>query len=170
MQREGRALAAFEPKFVTVSCCCQLEAIATLKRELPNAAVLGVTVLTSFGESDSQDVLGLPIAEAVERLTCHGKLAGVDGVVCFAKFATRVRAVLGPGAEVVCPNVRPVWAAFKGEPNDQNPGLRVTLAEAIYGGATRLVVGRPIVVRSKRREAVDRTVDEIRRAVESATR
>jgi len=73
-------------------------------------------------------------------------LAGLGGVVCSPHEASHERMRWGSG-EVVTPGVRPLGA----DKGDQSRVL--TPAEAILAGASRIVVGRP-VLQAKKPEAV----------------
>jgi orotidine-5'-phosphate decarboxylase len=101
--------------------------------------VLAVTVLTSFGDVDL-DELGLHgcVQDQVLRLSALALAHGCQGVVASAREATALRHELKGDFAIVTPGVRPAGA----EPGDQ---ARVaTPAEAIAAGATHIVVGRPI--------------------------
>lgn len=101
--------------------------------------ILGVTVLTSFDETDLAD-LGYTRtpADLVRHLVSKGIEAGVDGFVCSPLEVAEVRAATGPTATLVTPGVRPAGA-------DTGDQKRVaTPAQAIASGATYLVIGRPI--------------------------
>jgi orotidine-5'-phosphate decarboxylase len=124
-------------------------------------AVLAVTVLTSTGD-DGLSAVGVPgnASEQVVRLAQLAKASGVDGIVCSPHEAARVREIMGAGAFIITPGVRPVWA----EAGDQ---ARIsTPRAALDAGASHLVVGRPITA------AVDpaSAVDEILREAEGAQR
>jgi len=101
--------------------------------------ILGVTVLTSFDETDLADLgYARTPSELVRHLVAKGIEAGVDGFVCSPLEVAEVRAATGPGATLVTPGVRAAGA----EVGDQK---RVaTPAQAIASGASYLVVGRPI--------------------------
>lgn len=116
-----------------------------LKTPGSGVKLLGVTVLTHLGPADLA-AMGL----APEYADNPGKLvllraqlaraAGCDGVVCAGSEAQAVKAACGPDFLVVCPGIRPTWAAVPGD--DQR---RITTPyEAIRAGADYLVVGRPI--------------------------
>jgi len=108
--------------------------------------ILAVTVLTSVGGGRSRDVLGLA------RTALN---AGCDGVVASAREAKALRAAFGPKPLIVCPGVRPAWAAS----NDQQ--RIATPAEAIASGASALVVGRPITAAADPRQAAARILGEM---------
>jgi len=105
----------------------------------PNLIVLGVTVLTSFSDSDVEEVgAGSSLPDQVVRLAKLALENGCQGIVTSAREAARVRKELGQNFTIVTPGVRPAGAALE----DQ---VRVvTPAEAIAAGASQIVVGRPI--------------------------
>ena len=118
--------------------------------------LLGVTVLTSFDQSDLED-LGYPCAveELVALRVRKAKESEIDGIVCSPLEAANVRKVLGPDGIIVTPGVRSPGAG-KG---DQK---RVaTLAEAISAGATYLVIGRQITRASDPRGEALRVFEEL---------
>ncbi|MBU0547607.1 MAG: orotidine-5'-phosphate decarboxylase [Candidatus Omnitrophica bacterium] len=94
--------------------------------------IVGVTLLTS--EKPEADALGIVLERA------HWvKEAGLDGVVCSALEARKVREAFGNEFIIVTPGIRPKGYSA----NDQK---RVTTArEAIDAGANYIVVGRPIL-------------------------
>ena len=103
--------------------------------------LLGVTVLTSLDERGLGAVFGRDVEDAgreadrLARLVCDAKLAGV---VCSAAEAARVRATVGAGRAIVTPGIRLAGDAV----HDQR---RVcTAGQAFRGGATHIVVGRPV--------------------------
>jgi orotidine-5'-phosphate decarboxylase len=89
--------------------------------------------------------------------------AGCAGVVCSGREASLVRAVVGPGAAIVTPGIRPTWQA---DAHDQR--RVVTPAEAIGAGADYLVVGRPIRDAADPGAAAGRIVEEISRVASSS--
>lgn len=132
-----------------------------LKRPLS----LAVTVLTSLGEAELKDELGIPAAveDQVVRLALLAKESGMDGVVASAAEVLPLRAALGPDFVLVTPGVRPSWAAA----NDQ---VRVvTPAEAMSLGSDYVVVGRPITAAADRRDAARRVLEEMEEGLERTT-
>lgn len=101
--------------------------------------LLGVTILTSMGESDLAEIgLGGNAFDHVMRLAALACSAGLDGVVCSAHEASLVRDRVGANFLRVTPGIRPASASR----DDQ---VRVmTPAQALAAGASYLVVGRPI--------------------------
>lgn len=102
-------------------------------------ATLGITVLTSMDDSTLHQVgIERPVREQVCAMARLTQEAGITGVVASPQEASDLREILGPGACIVTPGVRPKGSA-KG---DQS---RVaTPKEAFDAGASHIVVGRPI--------------------------
>lgn len=116
-----------------------LRAAVEAAKVRPELTILAVTVLTSMGGSDLEQI-GLPgtIEENVVHLATLALDCGCQGIVTSAREARAVRAKLGDGFAIVTPGVRPAGTAV----GDQ---VRVvTPAEAIAAGASHIVVGRPI--------------------------
>jgi orotidine-5'-phosphate decarboxylase len=101
--------------------------------------VLGVTVLTSMDDSDLNDAgYSLPARDLVILRARQALAAGMGGIVCSAREVGIVRQETGGLLALVTPGIRPSGA----ESGDQK---RVaTPAEAVFAGATHLVVGRPV--------------------------
>ncbi|PWG63464.1 orotidine-5'-phosphate decarboxylase [Sediminicurvatus halobius] len=97
-----------------------------------------VTVLTSHDEATLAE-LGLagPPAAAVDRLAGLAMAAGLDGMVCSAQEARRLRAAY-PRGRLVTPGIRPAGSSA----DDQRRVM--TPAAALAAGADDLVVGRPV--------------------------
>lgn len=118
--------------------------------------ILGVTVLTSFDESDLAD-MGYPcqVQELVALRVRNAKAAGIDGVVCSPLEAARVRETMGPDAVIVTPGVRSAGAGKGDQKRVATP------AEAMKAGATYLVIGRQITRADEPRAEALRILEEI---------
>ena len=116
-----------------------VEGAAAAAGDAARAQVIAVTVLTSMDQEALVSIgVESPVAEEADRLCRLARANGIDGVVCSPQEAARMRELLGEGALVVTPGVRPAGA----ELGDQS---RVaTPAQAIVSGASHIVVGRPI--------------------------
>lgn len=104
-------------------------------------ALLGVTVLTSHDTADLEQILGRGVPDVgfeAERLGKMAMQAGLAGVVTSGRDVVLLREALGPGPRIVVPGIRAEGDAKA----DQS--RTVTAAEAVKGGATHVVVGRPI--------------------------
>ncbi|MYZ49151.1 orotidine-5'-phosphate decarboxylase [Propylenella binzhouense] len=118
--------------------------------------LLAVTVLTSFDDADLAAAgYAAGAAELVLRRAKDARAAGMDGIVCSAREAAKVRAAVGPDMLLVTPGIRPAGAAA----DDQKRVM--TAAQAIGAGADCLVVGRPIVAAGDPLAAARAMLDEI---------
>ena len=109
------------------------------KDGLPRPALIAVTILTSMGTEDLEEV-GLnpsPAANVVTLAKLAG-LSGLDGVVASPQEISVIRKAMGKDFLILCPGIRPAWA----ETGDQRRTM--TPREAIAAGADYIVVGRPI--------------------------
>jgi orotidine-5'-phosphate decarboxylase len=102
--------------------------------------LLGVTILTSLGAGDLEEI-GLPagVEDEVLRLGGIAARAGLDGVVASARELTGLRGLLGKGAVIVVPGIRPAGEAAGDQVRVETP------ATALARGATYIVMGRPIL-------------------------
>lgn len=101
--------------------------------------VIAVTVLTSLADSDLARIgMAGTSDDAAARLAMAAREAGLDGVVCSAREAARIKREAGNDFLCVTPGIRPPWS----QADDQK--RTVTPAEALAAGADYLVVGRPI--------------------------
>jgi orotidine-5'-phosphate decarboxylase len=121
--------------------------------------LLGVTVLTSMDDADlaAAGYAGT-VEERVLARAVDAGAAGMDGIVCSAVEAGRLRAAVGPDLVLVTPGVRPRGAAAGDQKRVTTPG------EAIRAGADLVVVGRPILAAADRRAAAAGIVEEITEA------
>jgi len=122
--------------------------------------ILAVTVLTSLSDSDLQElgVSGNVLAQVL-RLGALARSAGCGGVVASAHEARELRRELGEAFEIVTPGVRPAGA------NKGDQARVLTPAEASAAGATRVVVGRPILEASDPRKTVQQILTDMEIAV-----
>lgn len=101
--------------------------------------LIAVTLLTSMDQSDLDDIgLSGEPAQIVERLAQLTQDCALDGVVCSALEASRLRQMLDKNFYLVTPGIRPLGRNV----DDQK---RVTTPQqAIQNGSDYLVIGRPI--------------------------
>jgi len=114
--------------------------------------LLGVTVLTSFDQSDLAD-LGYPCAveDLVALRVKNAREAGMDGVVCSPLELKRV----GGGLLTVVPGVRSVGASAADQKRVATP------ADAMRDGATYLVIGRQVTRAGDPKGEVEKILNEI---------
>lgn len=134
----AREASALDVRLLTVHATGAHDMIrAARESAAPDTQILAVTMLTSLDEAAISS-LGFEgdVQRCVSRLGRLALDAGADGLVCSAHELVALRGL--PGVRVV-PGVRPVG----GDVGDQK---RVATPEAaIKGGATYIVVGRPVV-------------------------
>ncbi|MDN3556990.1 orotidine-5'-phosphate decarboxylase [Halomonas maura] len=112
---------------------------ARLEQHGLSTHLIAVTVLTSMEAGDLAEVgVSATPAEQVERLAVLARDSGMDGVVCSAQEAERLRGLCGETFLKVTPGIRPATA----EAGDQRRIM--TPAAAMAAGSTHLVVGRPV--------------------------
>lgn len=149
-----QALRPLEPAVLTVHAAGGRAMMEDAKAAAPTGTkVVAVTMLTSLDARDlhSIGVKGDP-HEQVLRLTELAKAAGMDGIVCSGEEVKAAHAAWRDGFFVV-PGVRPA----EGSAGDQK--RVVTPRAALDGGASILVIGRPIT------QAAD--PDQAARAIEA---
>ena len=104
-----------------------------------------VTILTSMGAQDLSEVgiSGSP-EDAVSRLAALTDYCRLDGAVCSALEASRLRRERRPGFLLVTPGIRPpTESGAQQRPGDDQKRV-MTPKLALAAGASYLVIGRPI--------------------------
>lgn len=105
--------------------------------------LIGVTVLTSMGAEDLQE-LGIEVSpkDQVMRLAELAYRSGIDGVVCSAQEASSLRAKFGTDFKLVTPGIRLL-------DDDSHDQQRIcTPEQALKNGSDFLVIGRSITMAS----------------------
>lgn len=156
---DGILLKEAKPELLTTVCSAGVAAMQALKAELPDTEVLGVTVLTSLKDADTQAMFTCSTEEAVMRFAQVAANAKIDGLISSPKEAEMLRAKFGIVMSLNTPAIRPKWATVLDD--DQNPDRIMTPEKAVRAGADRIVVGRPIVKAEKPYDAVIWTLEEI---------
>jgi orotidine-5'-phosphate decarboxylase len=136
-----RAVAVWKPLFLTVHASGGKEMMEAAVSFAPKETrVLGVTLLTSLSEKAARASGWEAGVEAtVERLSDLARQSGLSGVVCSPHEAKKTRSSWGPKAEIVTPGVRLPGAQADDQARSKSP------SEAIADGASRIVIGRPIL-------------------------
>jgi orotidine-5'-phosphate decarboxylase len=119
--------------------------------------LIAITLLTSLSSRDLAFDLKVPLElpEYALQMALLAKSAGLDGAVCSPQEAQQLRQVCGDDFLLVCPGVRPTWAAA----GDQSRAL--TPSQAVKAGADYLVIGRPITAAPNPAEAFERICEEL---------
>ena len=123
-------------------------ASAAAAQGLARPKLLAITILTSIGEAEWQDLrYSCDIREQVVHLAKLAYQAGIDGVVASPQEANSIRRACGNDFLIVTPGVRPAGSNI----NDQS--RTATPAGAVNSGANYLVIGRPITASANPRAA-----------------
>jgi orotidine-5'-phosphate decarboxylase len=131
----------------------------------PRLAILGVTVLTSFDDTDLTEIgVSDPVPGQVLHLAELARRAGCAGVVTSPRETAQVRRSLGEGFAIVNPGIRPAGASKDDQERTATP------AEAIQAGATYIVVGRPITQAKDPARSAQEIVLEMEQARSSGVR
>lgn len=131
------------------------------KYNLPEPAIIGVTLLSSFGQKTLTTELGVEksLEQYVLTLAEVAEQVGLDGVLASASEAKEIRKHVGEDFIIICPAIRPTWSVV----NDQ---VRVvTPTDAIKSGVDYMVVGRPITQADDKISAVKMIISEIENAM-----
>lgn len=127
-----------------------------LSRNKMPTHLIGVTVLTSLAGRELTEIgIESSIDEQVERLAQLAQSSGLEGIVCSAREARRIRQVCGDSFLKVTPGIRPKSAATDDQQRITTP------AQAMQDGSTHLVVGRPITKADDPAQAVQDILTEI---------
>lgn len=118
--------------------------------------ILGVTMLTSLGDQDI-DEIGFEgdAASSTLRLARLAKSSAADGCIASPREIEIVREECGASFLIVTPGIR--------GPNDERGDQRRTMsaADAIRAGADYIVIGRPITEAADPRAAAERLVETL---------
>ncbi|WP_282807196.1 orotidine-5'-phosphate decarboxylase [Hafnia alvei] len=113
------------------------EALLPFGKDAP--LLIAVTLLTSM---EAEDLRGIGIeqspADYAERLALLTKECGLNGVVCSAHEATRLKASCGQAFKLVTPGIRPAGSSAGDQRRIMTP------VEAAKAGVDYMVIGRPI--------------------------
>jgi len=136
-------------------------------KEAGDTKVLGVTVMTSYGETELAE-LGYPgtIEDLVEARAGIALAAGCGGIVASAREAAMLRHAYGDDFVIVTPGIRPGDHLGHLPHDDQHRVM--TPGHAIAAGADHLVVGRPISRAERPVEVAEKMLEEIAEALEGS--
>ncbi len=142
--------------FLTVHAVASVMRAAVAARAGSALRILGVTVLTSFGPEDLDDLdYSGTITSLVERRARKAVELGVDGIVASPLEAAAVRRIVGPQTVIVTPGVRSAGVGSGDQKRVATP------AQAIHDGANYLVIGRQITRAADPAAEVDRVLMEL---------
>lgn len=156
MERDALMLRPYQPEILTVIPGAGIEGMRRVQEQLDYTKVFAVINLSSQTEEAEEGFT----CTGVERMRTFAERTNDAGLRGFVADM-RERQVLKDFSEVlfsvVTPGIRPSWADV---PNDDQKRT-MTPAEAIWAGALRIVVGRPITQAQSPRDAALRIIEEI---------
>ena len=157
VKRAVAVVAGTGVKFLTVHAVASVMRAAVEGRGNSPLKLLAVTVLTSFGPEDMEDLgYECSVFDLVEERALKAVRAGIDGIVCSPREAGRVRRVTSDEIIIVTPGVRSAGKAAGDQKRVATP------AEAIHDGANYLVMGRQITRAEDPAGEAARVLEEIR--------
>lgn len=158
VKRATREIARHDITFLTVHAVGSVMRAAYEGRGDKKMQLLGVTVLTSFDQSDLLD-LDYPesttIAQLVESRVGKAKAIGLEGVVCSPLEVARARSAGGPDLKIITPGVRSAGAAEGDQKRVATP------VQAIQAGADYIVIGRQVTRARDPRTACEQILAEL---------
>jgi len=153
-----------KPRYLTIHTSGGLDMMKAAREAAYEAAdkvasappkLIGVTVLTSFDQSDLDQIgVNSPVADQTKRLANLAAEAGLDGLVCSAHEAAALKAEFGHMLRIV-PGIRPPWHGAGDQKRVMTP------EEALEQGADILVIGRPITQAENPHDAAFRIASDI---------
>jgi orotidine-5'-phosphate decarboxylase len=162
VQKGVESVARMGATFLTVHAFPQTMAAAVAGRKGSSLRILAVTVLTSYDDADLTAAgYATTVSELAARRAAQAGEAGIDGLVCSAEEASRLRMIAGPDMTLVTPGIRPAGSAAGDQKRIMTP------TKAIVAGADYLVVGRPIIAADDPKAAAEAIVAEIKSAAKS---
>jgi orotidine-5'-phosphate decarboxylase len=154
--RGVESIARLGAAFLTVHAYPQTMHAAVEARAGSKLRLLAVTVLTSYDDADLAAAgYDFTVPELVAERAAQARDIGIDGLVCSAEEAIRLRSVIRPSMVLVTPGIRPAGAAAGDQKRVMTP------AAAIRAGADYLVIVRPIVAAADPKAAAEAIVADI---------
>jgi orotidine-5'-phosphate decarboxylase len=163
VQKGVENVAKLGATFLTVHAFPQTMKAAVEGRQGSTLRILGVTVLTSYDDTDLAAAgYDMTVSELAAARAEQARDIGVDGLVCSAEEVARLRGIVGQRMSLVTPGIRPAGSAAGDQKRIMTP------ARAIEAGADYLVVGRPVVEAADPKSAAEAIVNEIEIASKGA--
>src|SRR5512135_2876360 len=159
VQKGVESVAKLGATFLTVHAYPQTMKAAVEGKRGSTLRILAVTVLTSYDDADLAAAgYDMSVGELAAARAQQARDTGIDGLVCSAEEAARLRDIAGPGMVLVTPGIRPAGSASGDQKRIMTP------SRAIEAGADYLVVGRPVVEAPDPKKAAEAIVAEIEQA------
>jgi orotidine-5'-phosphate decarboxylase len=148
VEKATAQIARLGARFLTVHAFPQTLAAARRGAEGSHLQILGVTVMTSYDDSDLAACgYRLGLSDLVALRGKQAREAGIAGLILSPEELTAIRALVGEKMLLVTPGIRPAGAALGDQKRVATP------AQAFARGADHIVVGRPILAAEDPRAA-----------------
>jgi len=173
MGTDASMLVEYRPEFLTLMCSAGIDGLKKVRDTLRTTQLLGVSILTSLDEEECQAIFSCSIKAGVLHFARMAQLADLDGLVSSGAELAVLKRHQELTLSLNTPAIRPQWAMIRWD--DQEKARVMTPKQAIQDGADRIIIGRPILEAKTNnhgfpqtpREAIEKTLDEIREAVAS---
>jgi orotidine-5'-phosphate decarboxylase len=135
----------------------QASEVGAAQAGCPPPRLIAITLLTSLTSRALAFELKIPLElpDYALQMALLAQDSGLSGAVCSPQEVEQLRQTCGDDFLLVCPGVRPTWAAS----GDQKRSL--TPAAALKAGANYLVIGRPITAAPDPAIAFQQICDEL---------
>ncbi len=117
--------------------------------------VMGVSVLTSFDESEFEGIYNTTIYEGVRTLARISKQAGINGMVCSVGESLAIKQENGKDFLTLTPGIRPF-----GESSDDQKRV-ATIQDAKKAESDFIVIGRPIYKATNPKYTLESIIQEM---------
>ncbi|TRZ87366.1 MAG: orotidine-5'-phosphate decarboxylase [Streptomycetaceae bacterium] len=135
-----RQVVGLTPRFLTVHASGGRAMMQAAVAEAPSVEITAVTILTSLGDADLQEIgFAHGALDAAVKLASLAKESGARAIVCSPLEIAAIRQAVGPEMTIITPGVRP-----SDEAGGDDQTRIMSPAQAMNAGATYLVIGRPI--------------------------
>jgi len=160
VEKATQRVADLGATFLTVHAFPQTMKAAVKGKGLSPLHILGVTVMTSYDDSDLIEAgYSMGVRDLVSHRARQAKAIGINGLILSPEEVAGMRALIGPSLTLITPGIRPKGS----EKGDQKRVM--TPREAISAGADYLVIGRPITAAANPKSIADAVVEEILSAI-----
>jgi orotidine-5'-phosphate decarboxylase len=168
-----KAVMPLEPAYLNVHASGGLEMMKRAKETILETSekykytkpkLLGVTILTSLDTLSLKEIgfSSNNVEDSVLKLAQLTKTAGLEGIVCSAKEAPRLRNTFGDDFILMVPGIRPV------NKNKQDQKRTMDPLGALNNGATHLVIGRPITESKEPESTLQAILETIKHVPDAA--
>ncbi len=133
------------------------EAVQAVSTSPRPPQIVAITLLTSFNSRDLAFDLHVPLElpEYALNMALMAQESGCQGAVCSPQEVANLRRACGQSFTLICPGVRPQWAAMGDQRRTMTP------QQAFQAGANYLVIGRPITAAVDPSAAWDKICEEV---------